>query len=100
MLPRIDAMFTEIGAVKAAFNLEAIRDSTTYRTHALISQNWVVLEDTRPEKLKGYGDMTDEEAQVLSRHVTALLALNDALLEELRQNTIQPNGTADEEIDS
>ena len=80
----IDSMFSEIALLKEAFNLETEQESASWRVHSFISEVWTVLEDCMPEKLTGYGEMTEADIDILNQHVGALLEMNDQLLEELR----------------
>jgi hypothetical protein len=87
MLAIIDSMFGEIAYLKKTFNLKTDQDSATWRVHSHVSAIWAILEDCRPDKLKGYGSLTQQETDTLSRHIGALLQMNDQLLEELRTGT-------------
>jgi hypothetical protein len=84
MLKLIDSMFSEITLLKETFNLETEQESASWRVHSLISEVWAVLEDCMPEKLTGYGKMTEEDAHIVKQHIGALLDINNRLLEELR----------------
>jgi hypothetical protein len=84
MLKLIDSMFSEIALLKEAFNLETVQESASWRVHSFISEAWTVLEDCMPEKLTGYGKMTEADIDILNQHIGALLEMNDQLLEELR----------------
>jgi hypothetical protein len=37
-----------------------------------------------PEKLTGYGKLTEDDIVLLNRHIRSLLEMNDQLLDELR----------------
>jgi hypothetical protein len=84
MLKLIDSMFSEIALLKETFDLETAQESASWRVHSIISEVWTVLEDCMPEKLSGYGKMTEEDAHILNQHIGALLKMNDQLLDELR----------------
>jgi hypothetical protein len=84
MLKLIDSMFSEIALLKETFDLETEQESASWRVHSSISEVWAVLEDCMPEKLGGYGKMTEQDAHILDQHIGALLDMNDRLLEELR----------------
>jgi len=84
MLKLIDSMFSEIVLLKEMFNLETEHESASWRVHSLISVVWTVLEDCMPQKLTGYGTMTETDIDILNQHIGALLKMNDQLLEELR----------------
>jgi hypothetical protein len=84
MLKLIDSMFSEITLLKETFNLETVQESASWRVHSFISEVWTVLEDCMPEKLTGYGKMTEADIDILNQHIGALLEMNDQLLEELR----------------
>jgi hypothetical protein len=84
MLTIIDSMFGEIAVLKTAFNLRKEEESASWRVHSYISETWAILEDCMPTKLTGYGKMTPQDADTLTRHIGNLLQLNDQLLAELR----------------
>jgi len=83
MLTVIDAMFVEIALLKKMFNLETVQESASWRVHSIISEVWVVLEECKPERLKGYGNMTQQDTDLLNQHIGTLLDMSDRLLEEL-----------------
>jgi hypothetical protein len=80
MLAVIDSMFSEIALLKKIFNLETYQESASWRVHSSISEVWIVLEECKPERLKGYGKMTEQDIDTLNRHIDSLLDMNDRLL--------------------
>ena len=80
MLAVIDSMFSEIALLKKIFNLEANQESASWRVRSFISEVCIVLEECKPERLKGYGKMTEQDIDTLNRHIGALLDMNDRLL--------------------
>jgi len=84
MLIIIDSMFSEVVFLKKTFNLETVQESASWSVHSSISGIWAVLEDCMPQKLTGYGKMTETDIDILNQHIGALLKMNDQLLEELR----------------
>ena len=58
------------------FNGLNLHSSNTYEDRIVrsrISHMWTLLCDSTPESLSGYGEVTDEQSKLISKHVNSLL---------------------------
>jgi hypothetical protein len=65
----------ELRSVAEEFSLESETENVRGRIASLLAFGWSDLEDTRPEKLRGYGKMPPEAAAFLSPRVQRLIDL-------------------------
>ena len=83
--PRIIAvigdMLNEIKKMKDIFELETEDTKLRADISAALDEIWVILEDLRPEKLTGYGQLSESDKALIEPHVLSLLNK----LDELRQ---------------
>jgi hypothetical protein len=59
-------------------------ETTTDRqiVEAKLNHLWVILEDSKPEHMKGYGTMPQDTAEVVSNHVALLIGTVSQLLRQ------------------
>ena len=69
----------ELEAVSQVLCLDFSEQSSRGRVQSLLAFAWSDLEDTRPEKLAGYGQMSPEAASFLSPRVRRLIKLVRAM---------------------
>ncbi|KUO40007.1 MAG: hypothetical protein APZ16_06955 [Candidatus Hadarchaeum yellowstonense] len=75
--PRIMAviadMLNEIKEMREIFELETEEIELRAKILAALNEIWVILEELRPEKLKGYGRLPGSDKALIEPHVMSLL---------------------------
>jgi len=87
-----DAARRELSEIATLCGLDSRRQSTRRLLQATLSTLWADLEDTRPGKLRGYGEVTPEAISNLGPPIDRLIALVDAMQVVLAQDTVDEDG--------
>ena len=69
----------EIHEIMAAYGLRPARESTRRILATALSVVWADLEDTRPKKLRGYGEVSPELIESLGPRIGQLIELVQAM---------------------
>jgi len=80
----IGSMFDDIELLKRTFELQNHQESARWAIRSHLSEIWTVLEECKPERLDGYGQLAEEESHLLEIHVNRLLENVSRMREELR----------------
>ena len=83
ILDTVNSMLDEIRLMKDKFSEseeKAVRQSILGHLNGI----WTTLEDTRPEKMSGYGRMCDLDKELLSPHILKLLLMCEDTFKLLR----------------
>jgi hypothetical protein len=75
ILNTVDSMLDEIRLMKDKFSLESEEKAVRQSILGHLNGIWTTLEDTRPEKMSGYGRMSDHDKGLLSSHILKLLSM-------------------------
>jgi hypothetical protein len=81
IIAAISDMLNEIKEMKEILELETEDIELRADISAALDEIWVILEELRPEKLKGYGQLSESDKALIEPHVISLLNK----LDELRQ---------------
>jgi len=91
--PEIEGMLKEVELLKEFFRLPTQAQSAKRAIHSCLSEVWVILNECKPERIQGYGKLSESDKRYLDEHVDALLLrlrrLEDALYDdsEIRRET-------------
>ncbi len=69
----IKSMLDEIKQMAQEYHLSAREESLRAETRTRLGEIWVVLEELRPEKLEGFGEMSTGDRDTLAKHIGSLL---------------------------
>jgi len=83
ILKVITAMLEEIRQMKETFELEADERSLKAEIGAALTEIWTILVDLEPERLRGYGYLSESEKALIETHVSILLSKLDELVKLL-----------------
>jgi len=83
ILKVITAMLEEIRRMKETFELEADERNLKAEIGAALTEIWIILVDFEPEKLRGYGYLSESEKALIETHVSILLSKLDELVKLL-----------------
>ena len=86
ILNLIPSILDEIRQIREEFGLDADRVSAKRRIYTALSEIWVNLEDSRPEKLEAYGHMSRNDRERLRPRILRLLEMQDDLYKALESN--------------
>jgi len=86
VLTMTKTMLDEIERTMEKFNLESKEESARRNILSVLSEIWAILEDTRPEKLKAYGSMSERDRELLTPHIQRLLRILDEVFEVLHKS--------------
>jgi len=67
-----ETMVHEIKRIMDEFSLESREESARNNVQGALSEIWSVLEDSRPERLKTYGNMSKRDRESLRPHILRL----------------------------
>lgn len=84
ILDTVDSMLDEIRLMKVKFALESEEQAVRKNILGHLNGIWTTLEDTRPEKMYGYGRMSDHDKELLSPHILKLLVMYEDIFKLLR----------------
>jgi hypothetical protein len=84
ILNTVDSMLDEIRLMKDKFTLESEEKSVRQSIMGHLNVIWTTLEDTRPEKMSGYGRMSDHDKESLSPHILKLLLMYEDIFRCIR----------------
>ena len=82
----------ELREIAVLCGLAPTRQSTRRMLQAALSTLWADLEDTRPRKLHGYGEVSPEALSNLGPPIDRLIALVDAMQSALAVDGTQEQG--------
>jgi hypothetical protein len=80
ILHTIEIMLDEIRQIKDMFGLEEEMESLKRKITVNLDEIWTTLEDTRPEKMAGYGKMSQYDEDSVRSHILKLLNMVESLL--------------------
>jgi hypothetical protein len=80
ILQTIDTMLHEIRQIKEKFGLEEEVQSLQRKITVNLEEIWTTLEDTRPEKMIGYGKMSQSDEDSIRWYISKLLNMVEYLL--------------------
>ena len=72
LLANIETMLDEIQQTMREFKLKPRAESTKRNIHGSLMEIWAVLEESTPEKMGVYGDMSKNDADLLTPHILRL----------------------------
>ncbi|RJQ17906.1 hypothetical protein C4573_00975 [Candidatus Woesearchaeota archaeon] len=81
ILCKIDKAFTIIKETARRFNLEVFEENIEREILAEMSISWENLEECRSKRVKGYGDLSSNAAELIDKTITELVEINLDLLE-------------------
>jgi hypothetical protein len=84
VLTMTKTMLDEIEQIMDKFNLESKEESARRNIRGALSEIWTILEETRPEKLKAYGSISERDRELLTPHIQRLQRILDDVFEVLR----------------
>jgi hypothetical protein len=80
ILQTIEAMLNEIREVREEFGLEQGVESLKRKIDVNLDEIWTTLLDTRPEKMRGRGKMSQPDEDSVRSYVLKLLSMVENLL--------------------
>jgi hypothetical protein len=80
VLDTTKAMLNEIQQLKDEFELEEDVEGLKRRIDVLLDEIWTTIADTRPEKMLGYGKMSQRDEESVSSYALKLLSMAEHLL--------------------
>jgi hypothetical protein len=84
VLAMTQIMLDEVERIMKKFDLESKEESVRRNILGVLSEVWTILEETRPERLKAYGSLSEREAELLVPHVQKLRRILDDIFQVLR----------------
>jgi hypothetical protein len=84
VLTMTKTMLDEIEQIVEKFSLESKEESARRNILGALSEIWTILPDSRPEKLKAYGSMSERDRELLTPHIQRLQRTLDDVFEVLR----------------
>jgi hypothetical protein len=73
-------MLNEIQQLKDEFELEKDVEALKMRIDVFLDEIWTTIADTRPEKMLGYGKMSQQDEDSVSSYTLKLLSMAEYLL--------------------
>ncbi len=80
VLDNTKAMLNEIQQLKDEFELEEDLERLKRRIDVLLDEIWTTIADTRPEKMRGYGKMSQQDEDSVRSYTLKLLGMAEYLL--------------------
>jgi hypothetical protein len=80
VLDTTKAMLNEIQQLKDEFELEEGMEGLKRRIDVLLDEIWTTIADTRPEKMRGYGKMSQQDEDSVRSHTMKFLSMAEYLL--------------------
>lgn len=75
VLGKIEALLEELKRIGAELGLEVVEVNLSKRIMIVESQIWVLLEELEPKRLRGYGDLSDKEAEKFHQQIQNLVRM-------------------------
>jgi len=73
------SMVEVIKLLKGTFDLQAQQETTRRHVCSYLFENWKILHECKPKRLRGYGELGMQERELLDHHIDKLLAMNGQL---------------------
>jgi len=84
ILRTVNSMLDEIRHMKENFALESEEKSIRSNISGHLQAIWTTLQDSRPEKMSGYGTMSTLDKELLSPCILNLLTMLEDIYRQLR----------------
>ena len=84
ILSTVNSMLDEIRHMKENFALESEEKSIRSNISGHLQAIWTTLQDSRPEKMSGYGRMSTLDKELLSPCILNLLTMLEDIFRQLR----------------
>jgi len=84
VLTMTKTVLDEIEQIMEKFSLEPKEESARRNILSALTEIWVILIESSPEKLRAYGSMSEPDKELLTPHIQRLQRIHDDIFELFR----------------